>query len=102
MSALGRETEGYGMAFLIGLVVLMYFTVGVVFIWFVSNPENIERMKRRWEQRRLYRRRLRGQPTGLEQEVSGEDNFVEGEGATQEEIEQYLQGPKSDTDKKAD
>ena len=100
MSTRGRETESYGMAFLIGLVALMYFTVGIVFVWFVSNPENIERIKRRWEQRRLYRRRLREQPTG--QEVLGETDCCGGEAESQEEIEQKLGGPKSDIDKKTD
>ena len=95
MSARGRETESYGMAFLIGLVALMYFTVGIVFVWFVSNPENIERMKRRWEQRRLYRRRRREQ-------FLGETDCDGGEDETEEEREQYLQGPKSDIDKKTD
>ena len=95
------------MAILIGLVALMYFTVGIVFIWFVSNPGNIQRMKRRWEQRRLMRRRLRGQPTGREQEVFGENYRDEagGEGEAekgQEETEQCSLGPKSDIDKKTD
>ena len=74
----------------------MYFTVGIVFVWFVSNPENIERIKRRWEQRRLYRRRLREQPTGQKTDCYG------GEAESQEEIEQNLGGPKSDIDKKTD
>ena len=95
MSARGRETESYGMAFLIGLVALMYFTVGIVFVWFVSNPDNIERMKRRWEQRRLHRRRRRGQ-------FLGETDCAGGEEKTEEEREQYLQGPKSEIDKKTD
>ena len=93
------------MAILIGLVALMYFTVGVVFIWFVSNPGNIQRMKRRWEQRRLMRRRLRGQPTGREQEVFGENYRDEAGGEAekgQEEIEQCPLEPKSDIDKKTD
>ena len=90
------------MAFLIGLVALMYFTVGIVFVWFVSNPDNIERMKRRWEQRRLYRRRLRGQATG--QEVLRETDSDGGEDESQEEIDQYLGlgRPKSEIDKKTD
>ena len=100
MSVRGRESEGYGRAFLIGLVALMYFSVGIAFVWFVTNPENIERMKRRWEQRRIYRRRLREQATG--QEVLGENVCDEGEDQTEEERDQYLQGPKSDIDKKAD
>ena len=91
------------MAILIGLVALMYFTVGIVFIWFVSNPGNIQRMKRRWEQRRLMRRRLRGQPTGREQEVFGENYRDEGRDEKgQEEIEQCPLEPKSDIDKKTD
>ena len=100
MAARGRETEGYGMAVLIGLVVLMYFTVGIVFVWFVTNPENIERIKRRWERRRLHRRRLREQARGLD--VLVEKDCDEGEDPTQEEIEQNLQGPKSEIDKKTD
>ena len=39
--------EGYGRSILIGIVVLMYATVGILFIWFISNPENIEKMKKR-------------------------------------------------------
>ena len=100
MAVRGRETEDYGMAVLIGLVALMYFTVGIIFVWFVTNPENIERMKRRWEQRRLYRRRLRGQATG--QEVLGGNYCEENEDETQEEIDQEFRGPKSDIDKKTD
>ena len=41
------RVEGYGRSILIGIVVLMYATVGIFFIWFISNPENIKKMKKR-------------------------------------------------------
>ena len=40
--------EGYGMSLLIGIVVSMYAIVGILFVWFISNPANIQKMKRRW------------------------------------------------------
>lgn len=42
------EEYGYGMSLLIGLVISMYMIVGLLFIWFISNPQNIDRIKQRW------------------------------------------------------
>ena len=53
------RVEGYGRSILIGIVVLMYATVGILFIWFISNPENIEKMKkRRWVSRKAKKSKL--------------------------------------------
>ena len=53
------RVEGYGRSILIGIVVLMYATVGILFIWFISNPENIEKMKkRRWVSRKANKAEL--------------------------------------------
>lgn len=40
--------EGYGMSLLIGIVVSMYAVVGILLVWFISNPANIQKMKKRW------------------------------------------------------
>ena len=159
--------EGYGRSILIGIVVLMYATVGILFIWFISNPENIEKMKkRRWvsskankaklsdscerldrtfmdefekydrltdlvtlvisfatkkmaeskfnswthlrEQRKLQREMRRGKHQAGEtsRQIVEESSFqteqknTTFEGATMEEISQYLQGPKPNYEKK--
>ena len=46
-----RDREGgggYGMNILIGFVYMMYASVVMLLLWFFSEPENRERMKKRW------------------------------------------------------
>ena len=123
--------EGYGMSLLIGIVVSMYAIVGILFVWFISNPANIQKMKKRWwviylsvdyrphfvpiiipgpsrERRKLLKelRRRHYQhrkyfANDSEEEMETEESKTF-EGPAEGDIDQYSHQPKPDVEKKTD